>query len=299
MQHSSLRRVIVAALALAAGAAAPAYGQTIFAMDYSPGSFPAAGWTRVKASSADHQIVFLAGGGPNGQNAMEMRQLPNPVLQQYEWGWDGNLEPSDPPQGDRRYYRWRLYFTPDSNYLALDPFNRERVNASNKMLIIGQGCSGGRCRVILTVKGEPGSRKIAFGIAIDGGVDQTETEYVYNSGQWLNVQLELDSSSTTSTGDGGWKLWVNNGNYDAPTLIRAGIRLHSSNWRYVGFGSYNNNALEPGGVNVWRNADFQVGASFDSSWASGGSGGGGPTPTPTPPTAAPQAPRNVRIVGGP
>jgi hypothetical protein len=273
--------------------ASPASAQVIFRMDYSSSTGATGSWQPVEAVP-NYTRTRIAGGGPSGQDAFELTQRSVPSLEayggQFDWGWDGPVESSDPAQGSRRYYRWRMRFSPTTNFRGLSWGGGGASGVQNKLLIIGQGC-GERCRFILTYQAERDSGVVRnFRLQLDGGVDLVDTGS-YAVGQWLNIQIELQSGSTASTANGGYKIWINNNNYAAPTAQRTGITLRPANWRSVAFGGYMNDGLDSTGVHTYRQTDFQVASAFDSVWGSGGSGGGGGTPT-TPLSA----PSNVRII---
>jgi hypothetical protein len=104
-------------------------------------------------------------------------------------------------------------------------------------------------------------------------------------GQWLDIQIELISSSTTSSGNGGYKIWINNNDYNNPTAQRSGFQLNTTNWRLVGFGYFANHGLAADGIHKWTHSNFQVASAFASNWHGGSQQ-----------TQAPQAPTNVRIM---
>jgi hypothetical protein len=271
--------------------AAPAFAQILFNMDYSAGAYPNAGWTSSRSENERWRRARIAGGGPSGQDAMELTQLyagsSSSWGGQFYWGWMGDVESQDPPQGARRYYRWRMRFSPNTNLRALNWNDGSRTGIENKLLIVGDTC-GSSCRFILTYEGDITNNRVgAFRLQLDGGAFRVGTP-PQAFGQWLNIQIELDSSTTTGSGDGGYKIWINNNNYGSPTAQISGFQLNPRNWRYVGFGYYNNHGLASDGVHIWRHSDFQVATTFDSNWGSGGSGS-----TTVPP---PQQPTNVRVL---
>jgi hypothetical protein len=160
---------------------------------------------------------------------------------------------------------------------------------TNKLMIVGDGC-GRNCRFILSYTGgeRPGQLTLVR-LALDGGENLVDTAPV-NYGEWLNVQIELDSSSTTSSGDGLYKIWINNNDYSRPTAQRVGFQLNPVGWRNVKFGAFNNDGLTAGGIHIWRHTDFQVATSFDANWNTGSSSGGSNQSGPT-------TPNNLRLIG--
>ena len=282
-------RVVCFCVLVGCLSALPASAQVIFSMDYSAGSYPSGGWQNTWPESSEWRRVQVPGVGPNGQNTIEMIQLYDPsggsFGGQHYWGWWGFVEGSDPSRGARRYYRWRMYFTPDSNMRSRSWADGSPTGAANKLLIVGDTC-GTSCRFILTYEADVSNNRIGyFRIQLDGGANLADTQ-PYSLGTWLNIQVELTSSTTSSSGNGSYKIWINNNNYNSPSAQRSGFQLNPTNWRMVGFGYFSNHGLASNGVHKWRHTDFQVATSFDANWSSGGT-----TTTPTP-----QSPSNVRIM---
>lgn len=296
-------RLIVSAGAMAlalVSIAIPLRGQStiIFRPDYSQGAFPQAGWGRAidEKFGVRWTRSFLPTGGPFGGPAHRLTELPRPndaeCGGQHGWGWDRNIETSDPPRGaaGKRYYRWAMRFTSASNFRSSSPPSCEPAMASDKLFIVGQGCGSRNCRVILTHKVQPSDRRAQFTLAIDGGVHQTETGYIVDTSGWLFLQLELTPSTSTSTTDGGWRLFINNNT--TPALTRTGIRLDPENWKYIAFGAYNNNTLLAGGTHEFDTALFEAATTFDSNWYRTGSSG----PVPPPPPTQPSQVQGVRVI---
>jgi len=270
-----MRRLIVAVCWLWA---TTAQAQTIFRMDDS--GTPNAGWPGgAVPTTATHDRVPLPTGGPTGGPAWEFRQRYAPQVEGYGgefyWGWNGNIESSDPPQGARRYYRWRLYFDPATNWRGLYWQDGRPITITNKILMVGDGCGRNRCRIIVSYRGIPDGSAAEIRVALDGG-DSPTPNVLLRKGQWLDIQIEADSSTTTSSADGAFKLWLNSDTYAAPTAQITGIQLNPTNWRYVFFGAYNNNGLAADGAQTFRVAGFEAAASFDATFH----GGGAPPPPP-------------------
>lgn len=282
-------------LLIGLGSASTAFGQVFFSMNYSSSAYPNAGWT-AWPTNASWSRTLLTGAGPSGQNVAELRQLPNPgggdFGGQFNWGWSGNIEASDPPAGAKRYYRWRMYFTPESNFQGLAWGDGNAGDITNKLLLVGQGCSAEPCRVILTYRTDRANQRVGyFRLQIDGGAQLVDTG-AYPKGQWLNVQVELTAGSA-----GGYKIWINNNNYASPTAQKTGIQLNSQNWKYVWFGGFNNDGLQSGGIHTYRQTDFQAATTFDSNWNGGGTSTPPPTTTPCSFTASPTS-ASVPAAGG-
>jgi hypothetical protein len=227
----------------------PAFAQVFFRMDYTVGAAPNGGWPEVATSGTTHTRSRVAGGGPQGEDTYELTQLYTGSRVtgwggEYYWGWKGTLESQD--------------------------------------LMIGDGCGRNRCRVIVSYRGADNQRQIQFlRIQLDGGEDNADTPPI-NVGEWVNVQIEVDSSTSTSSADGAYKIWINNNDYSRPTAQRTNIQLNPVLWRYVFLGAYNNNGLQPDGVHSWRQTGFEAATTFDAAWHRGGT--------------MPSAPANLRII---
>jgi hypothetical protein len=257
-------------------ASAPASAQTFFSMDYSAAADPNAAWNAESVTSGPFNRQRIAGGGPSGQDAYDLIQYRDTSFRpefyggQFRWGWSGNIEPSDPPQGARRYYRWRMRFSPDTNFRAVDWGNGSSPSALvNKVFLVGDGGRTDRCRVILEYTADPDAGNVRrMRLQIDGGEDPALSG-PWPIGQWLNIQIEVDSSSTPSSPDGGYKLWINNNDYGSPTAQTTGITLLTSNWKFVRLGAFVSHGLASGGVHAFRHTDFQASTTFDPNWNSG------------------------------
>lgn len=267
------------------GVAVPAFAQgEFFVMDYSSGEASAAGWpggmhqTGCAPTCDTHDLIRQAGAGPQGQDAylVEQKLVSNPADPQYVgefyWGWYGLLEGSQPAQGSTRYYRYRIRWTSNSNFRGRN--TEGLVTETNKLMIIGDGCSD-RCRIIFSYRGHDNGRQVEhFRVQIDGGVDFIEVNNLKRD-TWYNMQVELKSSTDMSTADGGYKLWINNDNYSSPNATRANITLRSTNdggasgWRYVQLGAYSNNGLYDDGVHAFLITDFEAATEFASGWNRG------------------------------
>jgi len=278
-------RSIGLALVLAAVTANAAFAQVFFRMDYSSTAAPSGGWPGTVGSAATHTTTRVEAGGPQGEGAYDMVQrYTGPSVRyyggEYDWGWNGNLEASDPAPGARRFYRWRMRFTPETNFRGVYSNDGSPTTLTNKILIIGDGC-GDRCRVIVSYRGAEGVRQARYmRVAIDGGEDPADAPAI-SVGAWVNVQLEI-IASTGSNPNGGYKLWINSNDYNRPTAQRTGILLQPLRWRYVFFGAYNNNGLQSDGIHAYRHTGFEAATAFDSSWHRG--------------STLPATPGNLRII---
>lgn len=274
------------ALVLAMACAGQASAQVFFRMDFSPGAQPDAGWNATDPG-ATHSRTFIAGGGPNGENVYELTQRHTGSSSshyggEYYWGWTGNIEAQNPAQGARRYYRFRMRFSPGTNFRGTDS-DGSSTTLTNKVLILGDGC-GRDCRVILNYRGQTNGRT-SLKLQIDGGAHLIETNEVA-VGQWFTVQIEVDSSTTTSSRDGSYKIWINNNNYNSPSAQTSGFQLNPTNWRWVLFGAYENDGLAANGEHSFRLSGFEASTTFDPNFHTGGGTN----------TQTPAAPTNLRVI---
>ena len=281
-------RIVLTGFVCVLAVAQPAFAQVFFSMDYS-GS-PAGGWDGVVPTAPTHTRSFVAGAGPRGENVYELAQLRAPSLQgaggQFYWGWGGTLEASDPAPGSSRFYRFRMRFTPNTNFRGLyweSPYGR--IYTTNKLLIIADGC-GDDCRPILNYRAQ-GDGTFRYSISKDGGVDPAWTPTYNVSTGWFNVQLEVKTSNPPGANNGYYKLWVNNDAYAAPTAQALNIVINNRLHRTVKFGAYNNDGLASDGVHTFWQTGFQAATAFDANWARGGGTSG---------STMPSAPTNLRII---
>jgi hypothetical protein len=195
----------------------------------------------------------VAGGGPNGRDAFEIRQLVDSRGEFYQ----GHVKtiPAFAP-GVSRFFRFRLWHDPANNYLATGSNSR----TINKLLIVGSS-GGSGSRMILNANGYRNSGP-ALEIIFDGWNSAPPETNILPKGQWLSIQVEARWGSS-----GYINVWVNNDNKDSPTirLCCQNVSLTSTPG-YVHFGAYPNTGLASGGVHNFREADFEIGDSFDPQW---------------------------------
>lgn len=254
-----------------------------FAMDYSAAASPAAGW-EIEPTISLPQMPSAPvwaysrqpAGGPIGQPAYDMSILYYPYSSmfyggQFRWGWFGDLEASDPPRTASRFYRWRMRFDPTSNFRGRDwGDGTGPVGMTNKILLVGDGGTTSRCRVIVEIQTEPFPTTTAtdvrsIAIQLDAGTDGVPTG-PWPVGQWLNIQVEMKSSSTSSTGNGYFKMWINNNTYSSPNANRTNIVLDPSNWRFVRFGGAQSHGVTSTGIYKWQHSDFRASTQWDPNW---------------------------------
>ena len=262
----------------------PAAAQSFFRMDYSSALSPSGGWEAFPVTPRFTRSR-IAGAGPEGEDVYELTQLSTGASQpeyggEFYWGWRGLLEAQQPAQGSRRYYRWWMRFSPTTNFRGLHG-DGSPTTLTNKVLIVGDGCGRSDCRVIVNYRGNSNYRQANFRIQIDGG-DQLVDAPPVDVGMWFSVQVELDSSTSTSSRDGAYKIWINNNDYSRPTAQRSGFQLNPVGWNYVMLGGYNNDGLASNGVHSFRQTGFEASLQFDPNFHQGGT--------------FPNPPMNLRIV---
>lgn len=251
-------------------AAPPPQQATIFAMNYSAAAAPLGGW----ATNADidgnagrrFTIAHAPGAGPSGQDAYLMTQLSATSLSscggQYNWGWRGDVEPTNPPRGEPRYYRWRMKFSPETNFRgAAWGGSCGLTGQQNKILLVS--FNGGR--FIMTTRASANNGFI-YTLGIGGGANEIESPS-YPVGVWKDVQVELRSGS----GNGGYKLWVDNNDQNNPTVQIGGLTIGENDWNKAWFGGFMNDGMQTTGVYQWWHTDLQVGRTFDPAWHGGSS----------------------------
>lgn len=248
-----------------AGGTEPERGEVLWRADYS--DYPNAGFGAAETKSLDQRFTreFLPTGGPVGRPAhrLKMRycETCNDFGGQFNWGNRANLFDSDPPPGTRRYYRFRMRVSGNNRGRSWD--DGAPSDITNKVLIVGQGCGRG-CRFILTYETADGGGIRNFRIQKDGGEDLDDTGS-FPPDKWLSVQVELLTGKPGAS-DGGYRLWVNNGDYKRPDAKRDRIELHGANHRYVWLGGFVNDGLMSDGTHVLDLADFEIGTAFDPDW---------------------------------
>jgi hypothetical protein len=277
MQYRNLF-VLSVSLVLVTGAPSAQTNLT-FSMNYSASAVPLAGWPVLADLSGNQGVRFtqqrVAGACSNGGDAYRLTQLSAPNASsfggQYNWGWRGDTESSAAPTGVPRYYRFRLKFSPNTNFHGLDWSSGGSTGQQNKFLILGFN-SG---RLIMTTRASRNAGFI-FTVGIDGGGNEIESPS-YAVGQWLNVQLKVVRGQ-------GYALYVGtaNNNESTPTVQRMGINVGAANWNNTWLGAFMNDGMASDGVYSYDICDFQIASTFNAQWNGGGTN---PLPLPAPPTA--------------
>ena len=110
----------------------------------------------------------------------------------------------------------------------------------------------------------------------DRNIDGLGTGIILNSADaWHTVQVEIDTSTTTSSGDGSIKTWMDTNTYASPTTAVTGQSFQAGYAGTLGVGYFGN--MTEGGTNVvYRYCCFEYATSADTSafstnWTAGGS----------------------------
>lgn len=245
------------------------------------------GWTYPAGS--DFQSMQVTGQGWSGTNGHKLITLNG--RRQYNSGWVFDPAPSDGWQnGDIVYVRFRVKY--DANFRWDGAGSMQ-----NKMVDFGTSDRGSR--VILhqerphstTACGLPDSYYPNYGaLSVKKNIGEPCTPPVpitYDT--WYHVQFAVQSSTTSSSGDGYFKLWVNNNDFNNPSSQVFNVNITTDDWNSSwDFGGFITDA--PARDQGFIVDDFQVATTFDPNWGSGSStpAASVPDPAPTPePTPAP------------
>jgi hypothetical protein len=240
----------------------------LFRADYSNDML---GFPTRKDDPDDWEGTLLPKGCSDGTPAYQLRQLPgNPGDDsgQHYWGHAGVVIPA-PRFGETRFVRFRVFYDGKNNFRG-----RDGGHATNKMLIMNQGCSGRNCRVILNTEqyadwAEPEERlRIHYKLGTDGGAAQIVSPY-QDRGVWHHIQLMLRYSSAHDVADGATRMWINNNDFNRPTVENTrvlNIGTGATPNGYTEIGAFNNAPLDRTGSHTWRHCGFEVGTSFDPKW---------------------------------
>ena len=125
------------------------------------------------------------------------------------------------------------------------------------------------------MQGRSTTQTFAFRLAIGGGDIPALTAFTYTAGTWYYLQYEMDSSTTTSSADGCFKIWVNNQDYGNPTatngcndVVRTGS--NQTGWGTVKFAGFHNEAAwASGDVDHYEIAGFEYSDTFDATFGTG------------------------------
>jgi hypothetical protein len=252
-------------------------------------------------------MSLIPGGSPSGNDSLRIRALPTNDAGNRGWGcrFAQTMEPS-PPQGSVRYARWRIkYISPvnwRSDSCAVPPCTANNRTTPDKLFILGNTCEAAPhqpTRIIYWQNAAAPSRSQPLNI-LSQNIGQTGPPSGGQTGffsvpidTWLNIQIRIESSSTTTAFDGRLSAWVNNNNIAAPTVATPrDTQIRTSGWGrntcsashiVWGDGSYNPLTDDDSTANaVQEIADFEYDDAFDPNWAIG----------------VPGAPTNLRVIPG-
>jgi len=281
--HMKWNRLGLAALFAALASPAAAQITPITQLNCTSGTWPACGWGPMNVTPYSSRTL-LPTGGPQGQPAFQLDQLPATSHAQYYLGWTTNA--GSHPQGSTRYIRLRFKVLSPVSLYGND------VSWGNKFIIVGDGDNPtGRVMCILRDNGMvETTMAIQCQRNIDGDPNRTGL-ITLSPDVWHSLQLEMKSSTTTSSGDGRLRLWIDgaNSNISAPTSQSGSFQLNAINWQNLNIGYYAGTTIRAGSHVSMQIADFQYDDAFDAGFHTGSSGGGPPTP--------PATPTNLRILG--
>ena len=303
----SLKWKAIGLLLVLGGLAEPANAQTtpLFRMNCgSNGSnWPQCGFDVYDTSATQYyRRSRVPAGSPSGSDATQFDFIPTTATNLdfgYGWGLTSGAYLAPVPQGGTRYIRYRLKINSPVNWRTASD-----SRWASKIVILGNTCENSAhqpTRVIQMLRG-PGDSVwtqaiLNFSQNIDtGGLSDAGPFGPLPIGQWINIQLKIQSSSTTSTADGRLYSYYNNNNEGAPTMrSSSGIVLRTSGWSPATCsGSHmilGGSAREVmAGANLsFQLADFEYDDAFDPNWDLGSAGGS---------VSSPAAPSGLRIVSG-
>lgn len=243
-----MKQWLLAVLLLLPGVAGAAPGTAdIFTADYSS---RAGNWDATSANDAYHTMARVAGGGPNGIDALETTFLVNGANEIYLGGAETGL--SDPATGVARYYRYYEWHHASNTFTA-----NGSVVWRLKRLILADGGAGDR--VIINSNAESGA------VRVEGIIDGSSVGFSGNMalGSWHAIQIEViyNTSPTAST----LKVWVDTDTYASPTFTVTYVATVPANSGDIGYGRYSNHTLASGQY-IFREAAFRVASTFDTNW---------------------------------
>jgi len=275
--------VLTALAALPQPAAAQTTTTPFFRMDCGTNgsNWPLCGFDVADTNATEYyRRTRIPGGSPSGSDAVQFDFIPTTDTNlDFGYGWALSRASALPPvpQGAARFIRWRLRIN--------EPMYWRTASDSrwgSKIVILGNNCENGShqpTRVIQMLRGPGGS---VWDRAILNSSQNIDTDGVSDAGpvdpvpvgRWVNIQLKIQSSSTTSTPDGRISLYIDNNNEAAPTMqSRGGFVLKTSGWSpatcsasWIAFGSSAREVMA--GANLsFQVADFEYDDEFDPRWA--------------------------------
>jgi hypothetical protein len=278
-------------LAIVCGLASPVWAQMtpLARLACTSQNYPSCGGWGPAGESQNGTTWFrrtlLPGAGPGGLDAVEFMQQPHGGGQYYlGWFSPGSGIPGA-SQGAVRYFRVKI-FTPN-------PSTATNQFWGSKFIILGDASGDTSSRVICELR-DNGMTTNTLSIRcmqnIYGGERGTQLLSL-PLGQWVSIQAEIRSSTSTSSGNGQIKVWVNSNDYSHPTGVSPQFQQNVTRWENINVGFHAGSNATTSQHLLYRIAVFEFDDQFDPNWASGG---GGSTPPPSP--SAPAPPTNVHIV---
>lgn len=244
----------------------------VFAMDYTGGAFPLAGWANFQ-DTVTHTYTArrAAGGGPQGQDAYALALLVDSVTPgDSYWGWGDDFGSGAPfAYGDTVYLRWRSRFTPGTNCLAMQQGDTALGGIwRNKWVVLNDPGDSGTERVIVAQWCNRSPLITYYRIEKGGGEDPAVDSVLGADTVWRSFQVRVAYSSAQDVPDGGYALFRDNNNPAAPTASVSGIVVNAeTSPGHVQWGAYYNNGVYFSGVIGWDHSDFRIGYTFDEAWA--------------------------------
>jgi hypothetical protein len=247
---------------------------------------------------------LVPGLSPSGHAALRITALRVGGAGDAGWGGRFNGEATAPPQGAVRYARWRIrYISPinwRSDSCATPPNCGSNVRTTpDKLFILGNTCENSPyqpTRIIYWQYADYPNRANPLANFSQNIGPSAGGFMPLGVDTWLNVQVEIRSSSSTTAGDGQLKVWVNRNDYSNPNqdsgrsipIKTAGWGRNTCSSSHIVFGDGSYNPLSTDGATnaVQEIADFEYDDQFDPQWAIGAAG-------------MPSRPSNFRVTPGP
>jgi hypothetical protein len=223
--------------------------------------------------------------GPGGQNAILFTSIapsgsvPDGTAQgQHGLGWTNQVEANFGYNEPPRFMRYSIYVPSTGNTGECDRDGGDPAvslgRCAMKWVVYGEGGPETSCRAIheLDVSDEGAGVKLRFRQQIDGGDEQGETGFTYNTDTWYHVIWEVKGNSALGVADGYYKMWIGaqgaSKSYGSPDLDSGSIVLNvggcQSGYWYT---AYNNaEGLTTGNSFRIYLGRWQVVTEFDEDW---------------------------------
>jgi hypothetical protein len=243
----------------AAGGAPPATDDVYFRMNCDVG-WPQCGMDQnvnVAEMGTTWNMTQQVAAGPQGQTAARFSWPgPSPVGEEY-FGWRENGAPAI-TQGASVFLRYKIRFVSPQTV----------GSAGVKLFILGDSVGDDGDRVIGTLK--VGCAGACWNFDVDKNINGTRAAFTNLAADtWHSIQIEVDTSTTTVSTDGQFKLWVNSDVYASATDTEPGLTLPTPYSGELGFGFFGN-TTDGGAHAVYDLCCFEYGPTFDNTWTTGG-----------------------------